>query len=81
MKIHKKKVWVIAFKDGETECYYRKELLDKEGCVVDYGDVLTFDTEKECADYMDNNTDSRCFDFYVKQVIDEVEVEDERKGN
>ena len=72
MKTTKK--WVIKFKefrgdDFHTEhiLHYRKEILDENNDVVDYGEIMTF-TSKEKAQEFLNTLDSREFDRWVEEI-------------
>ena len=59
--------FVIAFKDGDIEHYYRKEIYEK-GEFIDYGMVISFDSKKEAEEFMYENCDFHAYNFYVKKV-------------
>ena len=69
----KEKKWVIVFVD-EKEEYHREEVLNLNGSLEYYGDVLVFDTKEEAEEFMEN-LDSREFERYTKEV-DLKEIED-----
>ena len=71
-------VYVIAFKDGDKEHYWRHEILDEDFCVDSYGDIAVFQVLETGEKFMYDNCDSNCYDFFLKQVpLDEVELKDE----
>ena len=65
-----KKVWVIAFKDGDTLHYWRNEIY-RGGEFMDYGKVRYFLDEEKCKKFMYNETDSHAYDFYITQITKE----------
>jgi len=65
-----KPFWAIAFKDGDTENFFREEIDYKSGD-LDYGDVLTFKTKEETKDFINKNCDERAFEFYAKEINQE----------
>ena len=66
-----RKVWVIAFLDGDNLHYWKNEIY-KNGEFNGYGNVKTFKTEELCEKFIVFETDSHAYDFYSTQITREV---------